>query len=237
MDYIIVDSDIEAIASIKSIINKAIFKYNFAYEIKTFTEYCQGLQEEIDDLSKIKIFILAIDLRTDIDGIQIAQQIRAKDLDNYIIFVTNHVAMFETVHRSIHNIYDFIEKFNNMSSRLTKDLQVLTKYNQDNKLFKYKSRNTDIKILLKSINYIYRDTYGRHVIIVTDKNNFVVPITLCAIKSKLDDRFIQVHRSCIVNRSNISVIDWSKGYFTLNNGQTLDRVSKKYRPNSSKVSN
>lgn len=45
MDYIIVDSDIEAIASIKSIINKAIFKYNFAYEIKTFTEYCQGLQE------------------------------------------------------------------------------------------------------------------------------------------------------------------------------------------------
>ena len=106
MDYIIVDSDIETIASIKSIINKAIFNYNFAYEIKTFTGYCQELQEEIDDLSKIKIFILAIDLRTDIDGIQIAQQIRAKDLDNYIIFVTNHVAMFETVPRSIHNIYD-----------------------------------------------------------------------------------------------------------------------------------
>lgn len=88
MDYIIVDADIDAIASIKSIINKAIFKYNFAYEIKTFTEYCQGLQEEIDDSSKIKLFILAIDLRSDIDGIQIAQQIRTKDLDNYIIFVT-----------------------------------------------------------------------------------------------------------------------------------------------------
>lgn len=147
MDYIIVDADIDAIASIKSIINKAIFNYNFAYEIKTFTEYCQGLQEEIDDSSKIKLFILAIDLRSDIDGIQIAQQIRTKDLDNYIIFVTSHVAMFETVHRSIHNVYDFIEKFNNMSARLTRDLQVLTKYNQDNKLFKYKSRNTDIKIL------------------------------------------------------------------------------------------
>jgi len=78
MDYIIVDADIDAIASIKSIINKAIFNYNFAYEIKTFTEYCQGLQEEIDDSSKIKLFILAIDLRSDITAFKLLNKLELR---------------------------------------------------------------------------------------------------------------------------------------------------------------
>lgn len=230
MKYIIVDADTNSILKTKKIITKAIFKYNFTYEIKTYTHFTKELDEEIQDKSEVKTYILDIDLKSDVNGLQIAKSIRKKDIDSYIIFLTSHVAMFELIHRNLYNVFDFIEKFNDVETKLSRDIEAIAKYKLDNKVFRYISRNSEVKVLLKSINYIYRDTVDRHIIIVTDKKEFSLSSSLKSALEQLDNRFIQVHRSCIVNKDNASFIDWSKGYFILNNGEKIERVSKNYKP-------
>ena len=69
-----------------------------------------------------KIYLLDIELANNASGIQIAKKIREKDWDSQIIFMTNHDKMFETVYRSVYQVFDFIEKFHEFDKRLENDI-------------------------------------------------------------------------------------------------------------------
>lgn len=45
----------------------------------------------------------------------------------------------------------------------------------------------------------------------------------------LDERFLQVHRSCIVNKDKVNVYNWAKGYFMLDTGEKVNMLSKAYK--------
>ena len=111
-----------------------------------------------------------IELEGSVSGIQIAKKIRTDDWESEIIFITSHDKMFETVYRSIYQVFDFIEKYHEMSERLQKDLNVIFKKNFDNKMFTYSNKFFDLKIYYRSILYIYREKDERKLVIVTDTN-------------------------------------------------------------------
>ena len=87
------------------------------FEIKVFDKYDVNLKKVIEDTSEVKIYILDIELGDKVSGIQIAKKIRNFDLEDEIIFITNHDHMFEEVYRSVYKVYDFIEKFNNFEAK------------------------------------------------------------------------------------------------------------------------
>jgi two-component system, LytTR family, response regulator AgrA len=227
--FIIIDDEEKTAERIRKIIIKALFKYDLSYVTEIFPKYDKDLQKEIKDDSIIKIYIMDIELANSISGIEIAEKIRENDWESNIIFITSHDKMFETVYRNIYNIFDFIEKFENMDKRLEKDIINIAKHNFDNKTFKYSCRNVDIQIYLKSINYITRDTKERKLIINTDNNDFEVNISITDILKKLDERFLQVSRSTLINKDNVSEINWNKGFFILKNGDIKYLVSKNYK--------
>lgn len=229
--FIIIDDDLKMIDKIKKTISNAIFKYNLSYQFSAHTRYDNELTKEIIDDSFIKIYITDIELKDSKSGIEIAEEIREKDWESTIIFITSHDKMFETVYRNIYNIFDFIEKFQNMDSRLEKDIIEIAKHNFDTKTFKYSNRNIDFQIYLKSINYIYRDSNERKLVVKTNENEYYLSMNIADILDKLDSRFIRVHRSCIINSDNITKINWKKGYFEVK-GNKKDLVylaSKKYK--------
>jgi two-component system, LytTR family, response regulator AgrA len=229
--FIIVDDDKKMLENVKKDINKAIFKYDVEYEVVNYDKYNKCLQKEIDDNSNIKIFIMDIELQNSISGIDIAEKIRENDWESIIIFITSHDKMFETVFRNIYNIFDFIEKFENMDKRLEKDIVTIAKHNFDYKTFKYSNRNVEFQVPLKAINYIYRDPKERKLIIKTDTNEYYLNMSVTDAIAKLDQRFKQVHRSCVVNMDKIATINWSKGYFELNNSNDslVYLASKKFK--------
>jgi two-component system, LytTR family, response regulator AgrA len=229
--FIIVDDDINMLENVKKDISKAIFKYDIQYEVVNYDKYCKALQHEIEDNSMIKIFIMDIELKNSISGIDIAEKIRETDWESIIIFITSHDKMFETVYRNIYNIFDFIEKFENMDKRLEKDIINIAKHNFDYKTFKYSNRNVEFQVPLKAINYIYRDSKERKLILKTDTNEYYFNMSVTDAMARLDQRFKQVHRSCVVNMDKIATINWSKGYFELNNSNKsfVYLASKKYK--------
>ena len=171
-----------------------------------------------------------IELEHSISGLEIAKKIREKDWDSEIIFVTTHDKMFESVHRSILEVFDFIEKFQNFDERLKKDLKVIYEKKFDKKLLKLTGRNVNVEIYMKNILYITRDKEDRKVVIHTENEvEFKIGMTLTEILNMLDNRFVQTHKSCIVNKEKVVELNYSQGYFVLETGEKVDLLSKKYR--------
>lgn len=226
---VVIEDDLVQQSIVKEVISKTLFKRNDDIRVEYYTKYNKNLQKVIDDNSIRKIYITDIELASNISGIQIAKKIRENDWTSEIIFITSHDKMFETVYRSIYQVFDFIEKYHNMQQRLEKDLDIIFKKDFDNDMFVYNNRFFDLKIYYRSILYIYRETNERKLVIVTDTNKFKIGITLTEMLDLLDDRFKQCHRACIINTERVQKYEWNKGYFILDNKERVDMLSKKYK--------
>lgn len=227
--FVIVEDDAKNVNTIKEIINKE--KYRIDTEVKTFEfkGYNRQLASLISNPDEKTIYILDIELENSKSGIEIASMIRENDWDSEIIFITNHDKMFETAHRSVYEVFDFIEKYHDLEKRLTKDIKTILNKNIDKRMFTYKGRNIDLQLYLNSIKYIYRDKGERKVVIVTDKSSFSINLGVKEILEQLDDRFKIIHRSCIVNTDKVSIYDWNNSKIIMSDGSEVSYLSKKYK--------
>lgn len=232
---IVVEDNPKTQMEIKTILRDKEILSREDIKIEYYSKYCTELKEIIKDSSERKIYILDIELGTKISGIDIAKFIRDNDWDSEIIFLTAHDKMFETAYRTVHEIYDFIEKFHNMKERLIKDIKDIFKRKYDKRMFKFNCRNYSLQIFYRSINYIYRDKEERKLIINTCNNSYSINLSVTEALDYLDSRFKIVHRACIVNLDHVEAFNWSKGYFVLDNGEKVYILSKKYKKELEKL--
>lgn len=217
--FVVVDDDKEEIVHIKALLNEVVKDDK---EIICFNKLNADLKEEIKNTEFRKVYILDIELNDKVSGINIAKLIRDVDYESEILFITNHDNMFESVHRSVYEVFDFIEKFHDFDKKFKKDIKEIIKRNFDNKMFNYKV----LSIYYREIMYIYTD--DRKLVIVTPNNEYTVSMTIKEILTMLDGRFKQCHKSCIVNTDHIEKKDYKNGFIILENGMKVDFLSKKY---------
>lgn len=232
--FIIVDDEVDMQKRMKNIILKETFNLKEEIEIKYFNKYNDELQNIIDDQSIRTIYLLDVDLNEKIDGISIALKIRKNDWNSEIIILTHHDDYFERVYRNIYKVLDFIEKHKNMEERLSSDIKDVINQDYDVNMFKYSTNQVDLQVYNKDILYIYRDTQKRKLVIVTTHNIFLINSTIKTILQKLDYRFKQVHRACIVNTKHVNLYKWNDGSFILDNNEEIFLLSKKYKNNIKK---
>ncbi len=230
MKVIVVEDDTTVQEQIKKILRMVAVKNEVELEVTYFKKYNTSLKEEIENTLYPKIYIMDIELENSISGIEIAEEIRENDWDSEIIFVTCHDKMFETVHRRVLEVFDFIEKFEDMEERMSKDIQLILNRKEDKKILKLEAKHAVLELYMKNILYIVRDKEERKSVIHTKENvEFRVPYSLIDLKEKLDDRFVQTHKSCIANKNHMTQRNYAKGYFMLDSGEQVDYLSKKYK--------
>lgn len=100
------------------IINKTMFNNNINYRIYKFEDYTNDFKNIIYN-SDIKIYILDIELNKT-SGIDIAREIRKKDLDSIIIISTAYVEYLPLALKNKLMLYDFISKFEDYEENLSK---------------------------------------------------------------------------------------------------------------------
>lgn len=223
--FIIVDDEEKEIEHVKSLIHDVATDV----EIISFPKITSELKSEIGNTDDHKIYILDIELANKVSGITIAKLIREVDWESEIIFITNHDKMFESTHRSVYEVFDFIEKFHDFDKRFKRALRNILKRNFDNKMFKYSANNIDLNIYYRNILYIFRDTEERKLVIVTPNNKCKVSMNIKDIMDFLDGRFVQCHRSCIVNKNRVEELNYKEGYFVLDTGEKVYMLSKMNR--------
>ena len=227
--FVVVEDEKNIQEIVKKVIRKLSITNDTEIKVNYYTKYDKNLQKELSEELYRKVYILDIELEGNVSGIDIAHKIREKDWDSEIIFITSHDKMFETVHRTVLDVFDFIEKFHDMEKRLEKDLKIIYNQKFDKKMLKIYSKNADLEIYLKNILYITRDKEDRKIIIHTSEVDFKIVSTLNDILGMIDNRFVRTHRSCIANKDHVVKYCFSDGYFVLDNGLKVDLLSKKYR--------
>ena len=216
MNFVVCDDDIFFRKKIVKVIDKILMNDDINYKINEFNSYNKDF-ERIINKGIPTIYILDIEIKNSISGIDIARKIRKNDWDSIIIIVTSHNELSYQVMKAQIMLLDFISKFDNFEGNLkiaiNKSLELVNK----KKIIKVESKGISHIVYLKDILYIERDTVDRKCFINTSYG--IVPInkSLNDLKNELGDNFYLCHRSCLVNIKNISKIDWKNNIIYFNN--------------------
>lgn len=230
MRIVVIEDD----EKIQKQIDKIIKEFSFENECDTdtlfFNRYDKNLKEEILSVQYPKVYITDIELKNSISGIEIAKKIRTVDWDSEIIFITSHDSMFEQVHRNLLEVFEFIEKFQDFEKRLKRDLKMIYRQKNDKKVLRIAGKKVSVELYMKNITHVIREKEDRKVVIHTNNDvEFRVNATLQEIKDQLDNRFVQTHKSCLVNKDFIVLKNYSQGYMDLSTGLRLYYLSRNYK--------
>lgn len=198
------------------------------YKRELFDDYNKQFKEFVNKKTSSRIYILDIETPS-ASGIDIARFIRRKDLDSIIIFLTGHEELGNIVLKDDLMFLAFINKFDDYENRLTKCLDKSLKILNQKQVLRFNDRNTTYTIKLDDILYFTKDSYERKTIIYTDYMEYRVSNTLTELSKLLDNRFIQTHRACIVNKDRIAKLDKQNKIIIFDNGEDTNLVSDKYK--------
>lgn len=219
LNFIVCEDDKVVLKKIVNLITKIMMPFDFEYVINEFNDYRCDINKLAAQSSK-KIYILDIELPSK-SGLDIARCIREKDWESIIIIVTAHSELGLDAVRNRLMLLDFISKFDNFESRLKLTLEIAVQILENKKTLVFESRSIKYRLKFDDIIYIIKDTLERKSIIKTTYMEYRINENISSIKKRLDNRFFQSHRSCIVNTDYIKKIDFKEGKITFSNNEYL----------------
>lgn len=203
-----------------------------------------NLLSEILTAENVGLFFLDIDLKSDINGLALAQRIRQIQPRCFIIFITSHSEMsFLTFQYKVEAL-DFIIKdtSDHIKSKIHECLlDVENKYTSLNNTINrtFKINQNDRYITIDYDDIIFFETSGNIHKVLLHARKRIIEFSgqLKDIEKQLDYRFYRCHRSYIINKDNISEINFNSLTVYMNNGEScpvsvrLKKGLKKTIPN------
>lgn len=186
-----------------------------------------AILKEIMNAKNIGLFFLDIDLKSDINGLTLAQRIRKQQPRCFIIFITSHSEMsFLTFQYKVEAL-DFIIKDTNehIKSKIHECLlNVQEKYisqnNNINKTFVIHHADKYITVDYNEILYFETSNNIHKILLHAQKRVIEFSGQLKDIENQLDYRFYRCHRSYIINKDNIAEVDFDNLIVHMRNGET-----------------
>lgn len=227
-NFIICEDDIEMQKSIQRIIKNCIRNSFDESLLYFYTDYSSSLKDRIHS-AQPSIYIIDLQLNDGrFRGFEIARNIRQKDTKSPIIILTITDNMQGTAFKDRLNLLDYIVKSEpDAFERLAESIDIaISQLNHRNDCLTFNSNRTITKISFDDILYIFRNSSKRKVYIKTSDDIHTTNETLEELLSRLDQRFFQTHRACIVNTEYIKKIDLKKEEILLKNGELLTYLSR-----------
>ena len=232
LDFVICDDNKHSLNRLNKMLNSIFILKDIDAKISLSTNNPNELIEYLNNNSANVLF-LDIDLKSNINGLEVANLIRKKNKDIYIIFTTAHLEYGLIAYKF--KTFDYLskpitqERLENTVDRLLEDL------NFDNSSFLRLDNNKTI-IKENSIQYIQKD--GMKVVFHTDTRNYESYSSFKKIIPMLSSDFIQCHKSYIVNLNKITNIDMVKSSITLeSNDDSTCYIGPKYKEHFMEVFN
>ena len=214
MEFVICDDEKRYRTIERKIIDKLLINNDSYYHVTEFEKFDNDFKKLVKT-GKSKIYILDIEMKEGLSGLDIAREIRKKDWESVIILVTSHNELgFEA---------------DNCEASLEKAIKRAISQVNNKKTLTFSSDGISYIIHLDDIIYIMKDTVDRKCIIKTVYNEIAVNKTINYILGILDDRFYLTHRSCIVNTEKISKIDWKENVIYFETGDFIDVIAREKR--------
>lgn len=228
INFIICDDDARIVENIKKIIINYMMKNNMEYKTHLFYDLDDKFMKIVKSKMPFKIYILDIETPSR-SGIDVARKIRENDVDSVIIFITGHEELGLTLLKNEIMFLSFINKFDDYENRLITAIKKGIKMLNRKNILRFEEHSNIYTISMDDILYITRDSVERKCIIKTNYAEIKTYKPLASILKLLDDRFIQTHRACIVNKDKVVKIDKMRKEILFDNGTTINLLSKNYK--------
>ena len=228
LNIVICDDNMRDLERVVKLVDTFMVKNKYDYKKHVYTDYNNDFMKLVKSRIPFRIYILDIETPSR-SGIDVAREIRNKDLDSIIIFLTGHDELGRVILQNDLMFLSFVNKFDNMDKRLNDVLHKAIDLVKMKRTIRIEDGTNTYIIDLNDILYFTKETFDRKTTIKTDYTEYKVRKSLSQISEILDDRFIQTHRACIVNRTRISQIDKSNRMIYFDNGDSTDLLSDKYK--------
>lgn len=190
--------------------------------------------EEILDFAKshsVDVFILDIQLKSSMSGLDLAQKIREFNKDSYIIFTTGHLEYSLLAYKL--KTFDYIAKPITVERLEETVLRLVADVNgQPKKYIKIDSKNT----LVDENEILYIKREGMKLIYHTMSQDYEAYSSFAKMQDSLPSNFVRCHKSFIVNLNKIVHVEpvSSNIYF---NDKSSCEIGPKYKKDVLEVLN
>lgn len=230
LNFAICDDNSNILSKISKMINAIFIKNNLNGEI-TFSTTNPSELLDYSIKNNIDVYILDIDLKSNISGLDLASQIRANNKYVYFIFTTAHLEYIMLAYKF--KTFDYLakpitmEKLEETILRLFDDV----KCNQK----KYINIGNSSNMLSENDIYCIKKQ-GMKLIYCTKEKSYETYSSFSKIETCLPENFVRCHKSYIANINKISNIDSNENTIQFDNSTTCS-IGPKYKLNLMEVLN
>ena len=183
--------------------------------------------------NQVDVFILDIKFNSTISGIDIANKIRAKNKNAYIIFATGHLEYLILAYKC--KTFDYLPKpisMENLEETILRLFNDIKETSSNKSYIKIDSKDT----IIQSNSIYYIEKNKNRIIFRTTDAEYYICSSFNKLKDKLPKYFVRCHKSYIVNIQNISSIDGNTIHFDKSDTLTCS-IGQVYKQNFMEVMN
>ena len=222
LNFAICDDNLNILDRLEKMLETIFAKNNYNASVVYKCDNADDFLNYIDK-NAADVLMLDINLKSNKSGLELAEKIRERKNNAYLIFTTGHLEYAMVAYK--YKTFDYIPKpitidrLEDTISRLYEDANNLTK-----KYIKIDNKNTLIDE--SEIEYVKRD--GMKLVFHTSYRDYDTYSSFNKFEDKLPETYIRCHKSYIANLNQIQDIEPISGVITFKDGNTCD-IGPKYK--------
>lgn len=221
LHFVLCDDNLTVLNRLDKVLNSIFIKNNIDAEVSCKANCAEEVFEFIEN-NDVDVLFLDINLQSQTSGCDIADIVRKKNKNVYIIFLTGHFEYALLAYK--YKTFDYLlkpitcEKLEETITRLIEDMK--------DSQAKYLKINNSTIIKEDDINYIKKD--GMKLVFCTSKHNYETYSSFSKIENCLPGNFVRCHKSFIINVNNVK--QFAKANNTVEFGEDICcSVGSKYK--------
>ena len=228
LNFVLCDDSIPSLKRLSKMLESIFIRNNIEAKIGLLASTPQETLEYINN-NKVDVLFLDINLNSNLTGCDIADLIRRKNKNVYIIFLTGHLEYALLAYK--YKTFDYLpkpiidERLEETVLRLIEDMSIET-----SRFIKVNNNKTLINA--NDIHYIKKD--GMKLVFCTSKENFETYSSFSKFETCLPGNFVRCHKSYIVNINNVKNFKINENILELKNNQSCS-IGAKYKTNFMEV--
>lgn len=222
LNFVICDDNLNLLDRLAKMLETIFSEHNYDAKIAYTADNADDILNYIDT-HQSDVIMLDINLKSSKSGLELADEIRKRKNNSYLIFTTGHLEYAMVAYK--YKTFDYIPKpitydrLEDTVIRLFKDVNELTK-----NYIKIDNKNTIVDEA--EIQYIKRD--GMKLVFHTASRDYDTYSSFNKFQETLPKTYVRCHKSYIANLNQIKHVEPVSGTITFMDGHTCD-IGPKYK--------
>ncbi len=222
LNFVICDDNLNILDKLEKMLETIFTKNNYNASVVFKSDNPDDILNYIDN-NITDVLMLDINLKCNKSGLELAEEVRKRKKNSYIIFTTGHLEYAMVAYK--YKTFDYIPKpitYDRLEDTVTRLFEDANELNK--KYIKIDNKNTIVDEA--EIQYIKRD--GMKLIFHTSSRDYDTYSSFNKFQEKLPETYVRCHKSYIANLNQIKDVEPVSGTITFRDGNTCD-IGPKYK--------